>query len=119
LNSDGSRKQYTDFKFLVDCTDKNPVEDAHEYKLLIQAFNKLGFTPSEIEAIHKMTAATLWLGQVELVDTFDDGKDSKPVTIDKNGPIKEVARLLGINVDDLIVELVNKEKFEGVTARRL
>lgn len=84
----------------------------------MDAFKNLGFTDEEIDGIHRMTAASLHLGQVELVDTFDDGKVAKAVTISPTGPMKLVADLLGIkDVNDLITEIVHKEKMDGIDAR--
>jgi len=115
----GKKKNYKDFKFLAECTDKNPDSDIEEYKFLMEAFHKLGFTEEEIDAVHRMTAASVHVGQLQLdTSTFDDGKNARPVSIKNPEQAKLIAGLLGINnVDDLITELVHKGAMDGVKGR--
>lgn len=82
LKPDGTRKDYPDFKYLSKCSDLSRDDDIAEYKLLVDSFNNLGFTADEQDAIHRLTAAAIQVGEIEFDNsTYDDGKDARPVTV--------------------------------------
>lgn len=119
LKADGKRKDYPDFKYLSKCNDLSRDDDIAEYKFLIESFNKLGFTEAEQDAIHRMTAASMHMGEIEFDNsTYDDGKDAKPVSVKNKAPLKLVAELLGLpSAEDLELELVHKGAMDGVPGR--
>lgn len=119
MKPNGQRKDYPDFKYLSKCNDLSRDDDIAEYKGLVESFKKLGFTEAEQDAIHRMTAAALHIGEIEFDNsTYDDGKDARPVSIKNKGPLNLVAELLGLpNAGDLEVELVHKGAMDGVTGR--
>ena len=119
LKADGKRKDYPDFKYLSKCNDLSRDDDIAEYKFLIESFNKLGFTAAEQDAIHRMTAASMHMGEIEFDNsTYDDGKDAKPVSVKNKAPLKLVAELLGLpSAEDLELELVHKGAMDGVSGR--
>ena len=84
----------------------------------MNSFKNLGFSDAEINAIHRMTAAALHVGQLDIdKSTYDDRKNA-PCNIKNKDQLKIVADLLGIaNPNDLEVEIVNKEAIVGVPSR--
>lgn len=87
--------------------------DIKEYKDLAEAFVSLGFTPEYIEAIHSITAAALYCGELEPdFTTFDDRvRPATPVSFKNTAILQHIAKLLGVkDYKDLVDELVMKEK---------
>lgn len=82
----------------------------------MKAFNNLGFTEGEIDAIHRITAASLHLGELKLdVKTFDEGKT--PVSCANKDHLKFIAGLLNLDPDALLLEMVHKEAMVGIAGR--
>ena len=113
------RRDFPDFKYMMVCNDLSKEDDIKEYNILIEAFRNLGFSQDEITAIHRITAACLHIGQLDIdVSTYDDGKAQRPCSIKNKDVLKLVADLLGIaNPQDLEDEMVYKSLMPGVTQR--
>lgn len=62
VKPDGSRKSFPDFKYLELCNDLPTEKDIADYEELMEAFQTLGFSEKEQEAIHGVTAASLHIG---------------------------------------------------------
>lgn len=91
----GKRKNFSDFEYMKECNDLKTIKengvdktismeanDIKEYKELYEAFVSLGFSSEEIDAIHNITAACLFCGQLQLNNTYDDkARPAKPVSI--------------------------------------
>lgn len=80
VKADGkTRKSFPDFKFLEQCNDLPLEKDLEGYKELEEAFQTLGFTDEEVLAIHKLTAACLHVGQIEIdVSTYSTDRAGTP-----------------------------------------
>jgi len=120
MKPDGkTRKSRTEFKYLQKGKDKDELKDKADYEELAEAFHTLGFTEDEVDSIHRIVAAVLHIGEILLDNsTYDDGKNSSPVSVKNKDKMKEIANLLGVdNPDDLITELVYKPKMPGASGR--
>lgn len=116
VKPDGSRKDFPDFKYLKVCKDLTPEGDIKDYKELSESFVGLGFTPDEIESIHRMTAASLHIGDLDLDQSkYVEGKS--PVGIKNMDHLKMICELLGVDPDALLTELVNRDAVDGVKVR--
>lgn len=74
----------------------------------MDSFKNLGFTEEEVNCIHRVTAACLFCGQLDIKDTYDDRKDI-PCTITNKDILDHLCKLLGVtNKDWLVTEIVNK-----------
>ena len=103
---DGKRMTPLDFNYMKIFSDLTVESDVKEYKDLMEAFNHLGFTDEEQDAIHRVTFACLFIGQLELDEkTYDPTAKPNPipVTIKNMDMVKKISDLLGIaNSDDLV-----------------
>lgn len=118
VKPDGKRKDYPDFKYTSVCKDLVPEKDIEDYQELSEAFVGLGFTPEEIDAIHRMTAAALHIGDLKLDESkYSDGKVASPVAIANMDHLKMIAELLGADPERLVTEIVNKDAMDGVKVR--
>lgn len=106
----GQRKDFPDFNYMQICSDiPNPDDDKTEYEVLMKSFTNLGFTQEEVKAIHRVTAACLFCGQLDIKDTYDDRKDL-PCTITNMDVMKHLCKLLGVTkIDWLVTEIMNKQ----------
>ena len=82
MDKKGVRKSWKDFKFSSVCNDLKPEDDVKDYKELYEAFINLKFSDAEVDAIHRITAASLYIGEIDFnYKTLDQGKAQKPVSI--------------------------------------
>lgn len=114
-----TRKDFPDFKYMQVCNDLKKEDDIKDYKEMVEAFKNLDFSEAEIKAIHKITAACLHIGQIEIdVSTYDDGKAQSPCSIKNKNVLKIISDLLGIqNPKDLEDEMVYKSLMPGIKDR--
>ena len=93
--------------------------DIEEYETLMTAFKNLGFSEEEIEAIHRITIACLFIGELQLDEsTYNQSAKPAPtpVSVKNRDILQQIASLLGIDkAEDVETEIVNKEKgnYEG------
>jgi len=108
-----TKKDYEHFKYLENCNDKTVEGDIKDYNELLEAFDNLGFSAEEVDAINKITAASLQCGQLQLDKlTYNESKNI-PVNIKNKDTLKSLCGLLGIkSPEELEAEIVNKEKNE-------
>ena len=114
----GKRTDYPDFKYMAVCNDELPPpktfreKDIEEYAVLVKAFRDLGFTEEEQDAIHRITAASLWVGEIELNEkTYNDTtRPPKPVTVTNMDVVAKLAGLLGIkDPEEIVINICHKE----------
>lgn len=75
----------------------------------MKSFTNLGFTQDEVKAIHRVTAACLFIGELDIKDTYDDRKEL-PCTIANMDVMKHLCKLLGVtNIDWLVTEIMSKQ----------
>ena len=92
-------------------------KDDKKYIELAEQFVSLGFTEAEQQAIWRMTASCLHMGEIAFSDAnFDEnGTACSVVNIDR---IQLLAKLLGIqNPHEFVTEIVNKPSSPGATGR--
>ena len=112
----GQRLDREDFAYLKCGTDL-PFKDDKKYIELAEQFVSLGFTEAEQQAIWRMTACCLHIGEITFNDSdFDEnGTPCSIVNIDR---MQTLAKLLGIqNSHEFIAEIVNKPSSPGATKR--
>lgn len=126
LADGGKRKKPEDFtsmKVYTDLPDKSQKDgsvltgeqqDVFEWGELVKAFNDLSFTPEEQDAIKRIVAASLHLGDVLVDDKKYDEKKGTPCGIKNMDKMALVAGLLQTDVNELVTELVNKDKIPGI-----
>jgi myosin heavy subunit len=81
MKPDGkTRKSYLDFKCLKLCSDLGEAYDLEEYNVLRNALIVL-FSPEEIDAIERISAACIHIGELEVEGDDKSFDPNKPVTI--------------------------------------
>ena len=118
LRPDGNRCSFEDFVSTSVGSDipNGETKDLNEWNDLAKAFNTLGFTEEEQDCIFRITAASLYLGDIKIdASTFKEG--STAVSLQPMDKMKHIADMLMVDVNALITELVNKEAVAGVSAR--
>ncbi|MES1908318.1 MAG: hypothetical protein MHM6MM_001274 [Cercozoa sp. M6MM] len=74
------------------CYDVVGIDDAKEYQEMIEGMRTLQFSEEDIEAVHRVVAATLWLGNL----TFTEGHDERSSVVDRD-VLDIVASVLGVD----------------------
>lgn len=84
------------------------VDDAQEFRLLIESFGVIGFSKLEIDSITAGLAAILHLGNID----FSSWK-SDQASFTKDSPVDKVALLLGVSEDDFSRNLLKPKVKAG------
>ncbi|KAI3717859.1 hypothetical protein L1987_69746 [Smallanthus sonchifolius] len=96
-------KMSSEYKFLKQsgCLKINGVEDAHNFKVLVDAFDTLGISHQDQENVFHLLAAVLWLGNISFA--VIDQEEHVELVADEAS--RTAARLMGCKIDDLKVVL--------------
>ncbi|KAK9074189.1 hypothetical protein SSX86_006786 [Deinandra increscens subsp. villosa] len=93
----------SEYKFLNQsgCLKVHDVDDAHNFKKLMEAMDTLQISLGVQERIFKLLAAILWLGNI----SFEVTDHENHVTVVTDEASRSAARLLGCKMNDLTVAL--------------
>lgn len=93
----------TEYKYLnkSGCLKIHEVDDAQNFKKLMEALGALGISHEDQERIFKLLAAILWLGNI----SFEVTDLENHVTVMTDEASRSAARLMGCKVKDLSVAL--------------
>ncbi|PWA83025.1 IQ motif, EF-hand binding site, P-loop containing nucleoside triphosphate hydrolase [Artemisia annua] len=93
-------KMASEYKFLNQsgCLKINGVDDAHNFIMLTEALDALGFSYQNQEDIFELLAAILWLGNI----SFEVIEEEEHVKVKVDEASRSAARLMGCEMDDLI-----------------
>ncbi|KAK9080637.1 hypothetical protein SSX86_000395 [Deinandra increscens subsp. villosa] len=107
-----SLKMASEYKYLNQsgCLKINGVDDAHNFIMLVDAFDSLGIPHEVQENVIEWLAAILWLGNISFA-VIDKEEHVQPVDDEAS---RTAARLMGCNMDDLS-ELLSTDKIHNMT----
>ncbi|XP_076944180.1 myosin-2-like [Bidens hawaiensis] len=93
----------SEYKFLSQsgCLKIHDVDDAHNFKKLMEAMDALQISHEDQERVFKLLAAILWLGNI----SFEVIDNENHVTVVIDEASRSAARLLGCRMNDLTVAL--------------
>ncbi|XP_047128330.1 unconventional myosin-VI isoform X1 [Hydra vulgaris] len=85
--------------------NEKEINDAKDFTLLDNAMNAVGITLTQKSDIYRVTAAVLHLGNIEFQESISDKKGGCQVTSTSEKFVSNAAKLLGIQVDELLMAL--------------
>lgn len=120
LTDGDARPKYTEFNYLkhgTDITDSSVLDDKGLYDDLQKEFSELGFKAEEQDAIWRVVAACLKIGEIRFSDErFDES--GTPCDIVNKDILEEICHLLGMkHPEALETEIVNRQPTKGITIR--
>lgn len=95
------------------CYEVGGMDDAAEYKEMMDAAKVVGFTDEHIWEIHRLISAILWLGNV----SFKENKQEESQATNPD-VLNAVAEILEVGYDDLHTALTTRQITTGQGARR-
>lgn len=115
---DGKRPTFKDFNYLKNGVDDKKLPDEELYRELVEEeFVGLGFTDKEQEAIWKIVAACLLIGELKFSDK-DFDESGTPCNIENQDVLEKLCQVIGIeSPKDLETEIVNRLPTPGITIR--
>ena len=84
------------------CLTVDNMDDVEEMKIVDDSFAVLGFAEEEKMALYKITAATIWFGELK----FKQRPREEQAEADGNSEAEKVAFLLAVNAGDLLKALL-------------
>ncbi|CAI9303676.1 unnamed protein product [Lactuca saligna] len=106
----------SEYKFLNQsgCLKIHDVDDAQNFKKLMEAMDALQISHEDQERVFKLVASILWLGNISF-EVIDHENHVQVVTDEAS---RSAARLMGCNVKDLMMTLsTNKNQQQAIDVR--
>lgn len=100
-------KEAQEYKYLNQsgCLTIHDVDDAHKFRLLMEAFNTLRICKENQEQVFEMLAAVLWLGNI----TFQVIDNENHVEVVDDEAVTNASSLLGCKAQDLKLTLSTRK----------
>lgn len=98
-----------DYKYLSASSASIPnIDDAHEFRILKEAFDTMGFSAEEVESIFMCLAIILHLGNIEFTSWKSEQANFTP-----ESRIDVIASMLGVREDDFSTKLLRPKVKAG------
>lgn len=101
FNNSGDKVDMKNYKYLAGsgCFSVPTIDDKEFYDDTCDSFNKMGFSPEEVDAVWKMLSCVLNLGNVDIDDSKFD--DENPCTFKASDFTTNVVEMLEVNKEEL------------------
>ncbi|XP_069870693.1 unconventional myosin-Ig [Dipodomys merriami] len=87
--------------------------DEKSHRAVTEAMRVIGFSPEEVESIHRILAAILHLGNIEFVETAEDGLQKGGLAVTEEALVGHVAKLTATPQDLVLRSLLARTVASG------
>ncbi|XP_012888429.1 PREDICTED: unconventional myosin-Ig isoform X2 [Dipodomys ordii] len=87
--------------------------DEKSHRAVTEAMRVIGFSPEEVESIHRILAAILHLGNIEFVETAEDGLQKGGLAVTEEALVSHVAKLTATPQDLVLRSLLARTVASG------
>ncbi|KAM4874455.1 unconventional myosin-Ig isoform 2-T2 [Thomomys bottae] len=87
--------------------------DEKSHQAVTEAMRVIGFSPEEVESIHRILAAILHLGNIEFVETEEDGQQKGGLAVTEEALVGHVAELTATPRDLVLRSLLARTVASG------
>nr|XP_039318090.1 unconventional myosin-Ig isoform X2 [Saimiri boliviensis boliviensis] len=87
--------------------------DERSHQAVIEAMRVIGFSPEEVESVYRILAAILHLGNIEFVETEEDGPQKEGLAVAEEALVDRVAELTATPRDLVLRSLLARTVASG------
>ncbi|KAK2095960.1 Unconventional myosin-Ig [Saguinus oedipus] len=87
--------------------------DEQSHQAVIEAMRVIGFSPEEVESVYRILAAILHLGNIEFVETEEDGPQKEGLAVAEEALVDHVAKLTATPRDLVLRSLLARTVASG------